>query len=142
MSKDIVRKLKKDMSRRQLIALQFPVLLGHQDKAKNPRFIECWNVNGRTWHKRLTFDFNGGPELVGPCWHVEVWCVDADDDKKIITARWSLADQAHAKYSAINGIKNVGAGSDVDVLVDETSLHIYRLAKVLEAAIAQTVGTI
>lgn len=130
--KQTVRKLKHAMNRRQLQAMRFPIL--ERKKPVDGRYTETHVEKGVTWQKQLTFDFNGGPEMIGPVWHVEVWILE--EGRRINIARWTPEQQQLGKDFLLVGLKNVGLGDRVDVRVDDDTLHVFRQATVVEAALA------
>lgn len=133
-----VRELKARLSRRQLIALSFPIPLGKPAQRLAERFVQRQVRGAVTWCQRLTLDCNGAPELVGPCWHIEVW-QERVAGQRVLVSEWTLADQEHAKQICLHAVKTAGHGEQLDVQVGQSSLQVYKLATVLEAAVATSV---
>jgi len=64
----------------------------------------------------------------------------ADDlsDTPLLVCDWSPVDQEQAKAIALAEVRHVGHGDRVDVRVNDFTLEVFRLAKVLEAAVAES----
>jgi len=124
------------MGRRQSFALLHP--LRGREKSGDPRFVMVQAHGDATWKRRLTFRLDGGPELVGPCWHVEVWVERAG--APLLVKDWRPEDQEFAKVLALRAIENVGHGEELDVHVRDHGLEVWRLARTVEAASSSTMG--
>jgi hypothetical protein len=124
---------------RQLVALSHPIPLGKAEQRLHDRFVVRQRIGDATFGLRLTFDCNGSADLAGPCWHAEVWV--ERDGERLVVRDWKPNDIEQAKRTALRALVGVGlnAGTKedrVDVYVQEGSLQVYRLARVLEAAVA------
>lgn len=147
-----IRKLKKELDTEQWIALCSAIPFGKLDNQRKPKPFELPDENDkrRKWCRRLEFDFNGGREMIGPVWHVEIWITENEIvegpnaravlDIPINVFRWSIADQNRGKLWALSTLANVGTGEQIDVFVDDTTLHVYKRASAEETAVAEIGG--
>lgn len=135
-----LRDLERALKPRQMFALRHPVPVGAKTLPRDPRHERRQVIGTAEWCVRLLFDMNGARELLGPCWRAEVRLQRADDlsGTPVLVCDWTEADQMQAKAIAIAEVRQVGHGGSIDVQVGDYSVEVFRLAKVLEAAVAES----
>lgn len=135
-----LKELERALKPRQMFAIRHPVPIGAKTMPRDARHERRQVIGNAEWVVRLLFDMNGAPELLGPCWRVTVELRRADDlsGTAVLVSEWSEADRMQARAIGFAELRSVGYGSKIDVYVHDCQLEAFRLAKVLEAAVAES----
>lgn len=135
-----LRDLERSLKPRQMFALRHPVPIGAKTLPRDERFERSQVIGNAEWRVRTLFDMGGAPEMLGPCWRVQVELRRADDlsATPLLVSEWTGADQMQSKAIALAELRHVGFGANVSVFVTDTALEVWKLSKVLEAACAES----
>lgn len=135
-----MRDLERHLKPRQMFALRHPVAVGVKKIDADSRFERTQVIGNAEWRTRTLLVMEGSPNLLGPCWRVTIELRRADslDGRVVLVSEWSDTDREQAQAIARYELRGVGFGNEIDVYVHDYQLEAFRLAKVLEAAVAES----